>query len=113
MEADHWAYLQQIAQRQGVVTNAAELRQLPHDVVLSPGLLARLGGAPLKRSATAVASAPAGAAEPTGPRAGATCAPSEDAVPGIAPPGADKTAVYLDGDGRVISHGQEPEPGHP
>ena len=46
MEADHWASLQQIAQRQGVVTDAAELRQLPHDVVLSPRLLARLGGGP-------------------------------------------------------------------
>lgn len=46
MEADHWASLQQIAQRQGVVTDAAELRQLPHDVVLSPRLLARIGGGP-------------------------------------------------------------------
>lgn len=42
MEADHWAFLQQIAQRQGVVVDAAELRQLPHDVVLSQRLLARL-----------------------------------------------------------------------
>jgi hypothetical protein len=42
MEADHWASLGQIAQRQGVVTDAAELRQLPHDVVLSPRLLARV-----------------------------------------------------------------------
>lgn len=46
MEADHWASLQQIAQRQGVVVDAAELRQLPHDVVLSPRLLARIGGGP-------------------------------------------------------------------
>ncbi|WP_200926789.1 hypothetical protein [Sphaerimonospora mesophila] len=29
-------------------------------------------------------------------------APAADAVPGIAPPGADKTAVYLDSAGRVI-----------
>jgi dTDP-glucose pyrophosphorylase len=44
MEADHWASLQQIAHRQGVITDAAELRQLPHEVVLSPRLLARIGG---------------------------------------------------------------------
>lgn len=41
-EANHWAFLQQIAQRRGVVTDAAELRQLPHDVVVSPRLLARI-----------------------------------------------------------------------
>ena len=64
-------------------------------------------------SATAVASAPAGAAEPTGPGAGATFVPSKDAVPGIAPPGAGTTAAYLDRAGRVMSQGQEPEPGHP
>lgn len=43
MEGDHWASLQQIAQRQGVVTDAAELRQLPHDVVIGRGLCARIG----------------------------------------------------------------------
>lgn len=46
MEADHWASLQQIAQRQGVIIDATELGQLPHDVVLSPRLLARIGGGP-------------------------------------------------------------------
>jgi hypothetical protein len=46
MEADHWAALQQIAQRQGVVVDAAELRQLPHDVVLSQRVLVRIGGGP-------------------------------------------------------------------
>lgn len=46
MEADHWASLQQIAQRQGVIVDAAELRQLPHDVVLSRRLLARIAGDP-------------------------------------------------------------------
>jgi len=41
-EVNHWAFLQRIAQRRGVVTDAAELRQLPHDVVVSPRLLARI-----------------------------------------------------------------------
>ncbi|GEL20768.1 hypothetical protein [Pseudonocardia asaccharolytica] len=44
MEADHWAYLQQILQRQGVVVDAAQLRRLPHDVVLSQRMLARMSG---------------------------------------------------------------------
>lgn len=48
-EADHWSSLQQIAQRQGVTVDAAELRQLPHDIVLSPRLLARLGEGPAPR----------------------------------------------------------------
>lgn len=56
----------------------------------------------LGMGATAVASASAAAAEPTGLRAGATSVLSKDAVPGIAPPGADNTAVYLDSAGRVI-----------
>ncbi|MFG6201106.1 hypothetical protein [Nonomuraea sp. JJY05] len=46
MEADHWAALQQIAQRQGVIVDAAVLRRLPHDVVLSQQVLARIGGNP-------------------------------------------------------------------
>lgn len=46
MEADHWASLQQIAQRQGVTVDAAVLRQLPHDVVLSQQVLARIGDNP-------------------------------------------------------------------
>ncbi len=113
MEADHWAYLQQIAQRQGVVTTAAELRDLPHDVVLSSRLLARLAGDPLQTHATAAVGAPAGAAESAGPGASTTLVPYEEAVPGIAPPGVDQPAVHLDSAGRVMCRGQEPEPGHP
>jgi hypothetical protein len=44
MDALHWDFLQQIAQRQGVIVDAAELMRLPHDVVLSERLLARVGG---------------------------------------------------------------------
>lgn len=44
MAVAHWACLQQILQRQGVAADAAELRQLPHDLVLSQRLLARIGG---------------------------------------------------------------------
>ena len=43
MEVLHWTSLQGIAQRQGVAVDAAELRRLPHDVVLSERLLARIG----------------------------------------------------------------------
>lgn len=39
----HWTYLQGIAQKQGVAVDADVLRQLPHDVVLSGQLLARIG----------------------------------------------------------------------
>ncbi len=46
MATAHWNSLQQILQRQGVVIDAAELRQLPHDIVLSRRLLARLGANP-------------------------------------------------------------------
>lgn len=45
MDADHWAFLQRIAQQQGVVVDAAELKRLPHDVVLSQRALSRLAGA--------------------------------------------------------------------
>lgn len=41
----HWNSLLDTARRQGVVTDVAELRQLPHDVVLAPRLLARIGSA--------------------------------------------------------------------
>jgi hypothetical protein len=34
--------------------------------------------------------------------------PSEDAVPGIAPPDADKTAVYLDSSGRATATAESP-----
>jgi hypothetical protein len=43
MEADHWMFLHQIALRQGVAVDKAELRRLPHDVVLSQQVLARIG----------------------------------------------------------------------
>ncbi len=43
MKADHWTFLHQIALRQGVAVDKAELRRLPHDVVLSQQVLARIG----------------------------------------------------------------------
>lgn len=43
METLHWDCLQQVAQQQGVMVDAAELRRLPHGVVLSERLLARIG----------------------------------------------------------------------
>jgi len=43
MATGHWAYLQRIAEQQGVFIDADELRQLPHDVVLSRELLATIG----------------------------------------------------------------------
>lgn len=46
MDALHWDCLQQVAQRQGVIVDAAELMRLPHDVVLSERLLARVANAP-------------------------------------------------------------------
>ena len=42
-EADHWAWMADILHRQGVDVDTSTLRQLPHDVVLSERLLARLG----------------------------------------------------------------------
>jgi hypothetical protein len=43
-DASHWAYLADVLRQQGVVVDAMELKQLPHDVVLSKRLLARIGG---------------------------------------------------------------------
>jgi hypothetical protein len=43
MEASHWAYLADVLRQQGVVVDAEELKRLPHDVVLSERLLARVG----------------------------------------------------------------------
>ncbi len=40
--AGHWAHLAAVLRRQGVVVDALELMRLPHDVVLSERLLARL-----------------------------------------------------------------------
>ena len=42
MQADHWAYLEDVLRQQGVIVNAAVLQQLPHDVVLGQRLLGRL-----------------------------------------------------------------------
>lgn len=44
MEADHWASLSEILLLQGVVVDAQELKRLPHEVVLSERLLARIAG---------------------------------------------------------------------
>ena len=43
METDHWNALAETLRTQGVVIDAGELRRLPHDVVLSDRLRARLG----------------------------------------------------------------------
>jgi hypothetical protein len=39
---DHWVALSETLRREGVLVDAEELRQLPHDVVLSEGLRALL-----------------------------------------------------------------------
>ena len=46
MDADHWAYPTEVLRQQGVVVDALELKRLPHDVVLSERLLARIGRDP-------------------------------------------------------------------
>jgi hypothetical protein len=61
------------------------------EAVLSFGIIAGLMAAPASASTDA-----------TEVRSVATSVASKDAVPAIAPPGADKTAVYLDSAGRVI-----------
>ena len=43
METDHWNALAGHLRAHGVGVGAGELKQLPHDVVLSESLLARLG----------------------------------------------------------------------
>lgn len=45
MEAGHWSCLADHLRQQGVLIDAAELKQLPHDVVLGERLHRRLGGA--------------------------------------------------------------------
>lgn len=40
MERHHWVALQKIAGQQGVTTDVAKLRSLPHDVVLSSRIIA-------------------------------------------------------------------------
>jgi hypothetical protein len=42
-EQGHWAYLSDVLRQHGVVGDASDLRRLPHDVVLSDRLLARVG----------------------------------------------------------------------
>jgi len=42
-EQGHWAYLTNVLRQHGVVVDALDLRRLPHDVVLSERLLARVG----------------------------------------------------------------------
>ena len=42
-EAAHWDYLAGVLREQGVAVDAQELKRLPHDVVLSERLLARIG----------------------------------------------------------------------
>jgi hypothetical protein len=42
-EAAHWAYLADVLRQQGLVVDALELKRLPHDVVLSDRLQARIG----------------------------------------------------------------------
>lgn len=42
-EAAHWAYLADVLREQGVVVDTQELKRLPHDVVLSERLRARIG----------------------------------------------------------------------
>lgn len=46
METDHWNALAETLRVHGVVVDAGELRHLPHDVVLSDRLRARLGRDP-------------------------------------------------------------------
>ena len=42
-EADHWAWMAEVLPRQGVAVDAPTLVHLPHDVVLSEPLRARVG----------------------------------------------------------------------
>jgi len=42
-EEAHWAYLAGVLRQQGVAVAAQELKRLPHEVVLSERLLARIG----------------------------------------------------------------------
>lgn len=48
MEADHWAHLTDVLRQQGVIADALALKRLPHDVVLSERLLARVGHDPVQ-----------------------------------------------------------------
>jgi hypothetical protein len=46
MEADHWVHLAAVLRRQGIDADPLELKRLPHEVVLSERLLARVGHSP-------------------------------------------------------------------
>jgi hypothetical protein len=46
MEADHWVQLTEVLRKHGIVADALELKWLPHEVVLSERLLARVGRDP-------------------------------------------------------------------
>ena len=46
MATDHWNSLQQTLQRQGVFVDTIMLRELPHDILLSQRLLARIRANP-------------------------------------------------------------------
>ena len=46
MEADHWVHLTEVLRKHGIDADALELKRLPHDVVLSERLLARVGRDP-------------------------------------------------------------------
>ncbi len=63
MESDHWNALAETLRAEGVLVDAAELQQLPHDVVLSQALRARLG----PRSDTPPDTARQGDRRPAGP----------------------------------------------
>ncbi len=43
METDHWDRLAEVLRRSELVVDALELKRLPHDVLLTEQLLARLG----------------------------------------------------------------------
>lgn len=45
-ETGHWTYLSDVLRRHSVVMDPLDLKRLPHDVVLSERLLARIGRAP-------------------------------------------------------------------
>jgi hypothetical protein len=48
MGSDHWAHLSRVLAQHGVVVDAADLKRLPHDVVLSRRLLTLIGREPAK-----------------------------------------------------------------
>ncbi len=48
MEANHWAQLAGVLGGHGIAADTRDLKRLPHDVVLSERLLARVGHDPAK-----------------------------------------------------------------